>query len=206
MHRRLLQDDFRGVGEPLDDNTIVTSTMRLSFEPQVQVPPNSATDVEYYQSYLINYPLELHYVTGFDTIAGFLKSAKAQASLLRSGLDFRQNKAHVVSYKLLDGQDGTILLRIGNLVSRDEGKAQSACVSLPGLIKCPVRSVQETSITTINNIQVLPPSQWTNVCIQPKQIRTFLVNCMARRPIWPKTYVWMDDSFKGASFSPDLHL
>eukprot|EP01122_Echinamoeba_exundans_P006391 TRINITY_DN1785_c0_g1_i2.p1 TRINITY_DN1785_c0_g1~~TRINITY_DN1785_c0_g1_i2.p1 ORF type:complete len:816 (+),score=182.94 TRINITY_DN1785_c0_g1_i2:502-2949(+) len=166
MHRRMLQDDGRGVDEALDDQDIVNPTVRVTLSP-----PTSAANDRYLASYTMNYPLQVFYATStVPKPAEFSKSYHASFSLLKTALP---PAVHIVSLKYLASGSNQLVLRIAHMAAAGEPWAVPQQIDLNMLFNFKVVRMVETTLTA--NQPAPNGAQSPQFTISPKQIRTFII-------------------------------
>jgi hypothetical protein len=159
MHRRLLQDDKRGVEEPLNDTSIIYPQMRLTLASN----PVQGTLARQHHIFELNYPLALYYSTANNYESRFLTNFAASRGL--------KHGAHVISSRMIHNNDRQILVRLLNIFAPADGSiASNIMVDLTNVFEGPICNINETSLTGMINIGKVSG----NITITPKDVRTFV--------------------------------
>lgn len=166
MHRRLLQDDGRGVDEALDDTDIVNPTVRVNLSPSASAPQD-----RYAAAYTLNYPLQVFYATSTVPKPNeFTKSYRATYSLLKAPLPAG---VHLLSLKYLTANSNQLILRLAHMAAAGEAWAVPQTIDLNALFNFKVTRLVETTLTA--NQPAPNGTQAPKFVISPKQIRTFIL-------------------------------
>jgi lysosomal alpha-mannosidase len=193
VHRRLLYDDHRGVGEPLNETEAVCTRMVLAVDPL-----DRAADRLRQQAELVNNPLQLYFAnqSALSALsAGLIDYAPLLRPLPRNLklLSLQTLEQHPL---MMASGSGPILLRLAHIYSSSDAShlAQPSSVDLNELfVDFKFCHIVETSLTAnqrLANVKRLvwqltdappstapPPAKLTNttIILHPMQIRTFLV-------------------------------
>jgi lysosomal alpha-mannosidase len=159
MHRRLLQDDKRGVEEPLNDTTIITTNQRLVFG--LGLKEGSASRLHH--ALELNFPLTILYSNAAKFEDSFFPSWNASLGL--------KHGMQVISARLINPSSRQILVRLANIFSAAEG-GQVIPVDLNQIFNAPMCNFQETSLT---GMIVYKDNASNLVDFAPKDIKTFLL-------------------------------
>lgn len=164
LHRSCLRDDSKGVEEVLNDTTIVYPYVFVNFETRDK------------SSY---YRHQLEYLKNFSPLVavGSATSISEWESYYRTSessliADLPRN-IHLLSFKALNGHSSTNILRLAHIFEADEDEDYSQSVTVDVTTLFADRSVSSCVETTLSaNSQI-----GTNckVTLQPKEIRTFLI-------------------------------
>jgi len=157
IHRRLLQDDARGVEEPLNDTTIIVANHRLVFGANF----HQGTAFRHHHSLELNFPLAFYFsnASNYET---FYRTSFNASYGMKHGI-------HIISTRLIDQASNRILVRIANMFSTFEN-GQLIVVDLTQVFRSSICSIVETSATGM-----WPRGRITSpVSFAPKQIRTFI--------------------------------
>jgi len=164
IHRRLLADDSRGVGEPLNETDGITpypNPVRLgtglhvtgSFYLLLDNPSNGVTHTRALQSRLFM-PLVMAFTpmaAGQNAVTQWIQTHKVQTSFLKQDLPINVD---VMTLQILDG--GSHLLRLSHqfAVGEDPNLSQPVTVDLSGLFSSITpNNVQEVSLTANQPVQ-----------------------------------------------------
>lgn len=165
LHRRLLQDDSRGLDQALNDTSIVTLNQRFVFASDIY----TGTTLRYHYALETNYPLALFYSpVGGDAYNSKFTSAFNASHELPKGIQ---------SFSRLLGSDSRkLLIRYAYQYSYNSGfgpVSLDLSLALGPLAATKICSVQETNLSGTTTIgSPLPPR--TSITIYPKEFRTFV--------------------------------
>jgi alpha-mannosidase len=137
IHRRLLQDDGRGVGEALDDTDIVHPVLRVSFDS-----PNVSAQVRHQQAYQLNYPPTVYYATTpnhMNWIQTYVTDYSAMVDLPPA--------IHLLSLKFV-GAGTKVILRLAHLHAVGESLGQPVSFDLTQTFTgFKIQTIQPVSLT-----------------------------------------------------------
>jgi len=191
LHRRILHDDFRGVGEPLNESTIIKTTKNLI----INTLPLSDTQLRT-RSILLNHPVVIAF--------GPLQQGEAFPNPSGSALtaSFPLN-VHLQS--LETQSNGLVLLRLHHPYAADEPSdlAQPVTVDLDELFAIVQPSLwsetQLTGVMPLNQVQRLKwnvnaqetgnleskpiPDDDFTVTLNPMETRTFMVQMLPKNRV-----------------------
>jgi len=201
VHRRLLVDDGRGVGEPLNESTIIRTTQQLS----VDTIKNSAEQIRKH-ILLKNHPVQLAFGPAQSSQKSWTNNYKTSFSPLKTALPYN---LHLLSFDFQpyswNGETFDAILRLHNIYAIDES-AEPVSVDIMNLFsELQVRSVVELGLTATVDLDEIHRLQWNTeqvedssaaaaaaarmmgkklldfnftVVLQPLQIRTFQVTML----------------------------
>eukprot|EP01119_Soliformovum_irregulare_P005383 TRINITY_DN1714_c0_g1_i1.p1 TRINITY_DN1714_c0_g1~~TRINITY_DN1714_c0_g1_i1.p1 ORF type:complete len:977 (+),score=300.90 TRINITY_DN1714_c0_g1_i1:52-2982(+) len=119
LHRRLLYDDGRGVGEPLNESNIVRTTERIMFDPIA-----NASRKFRHEMASLNQPPVLMFAN-VASVSQYTRDNAVSFSAMKAGLPAN---VELITFKMLN--TGQILLRLQNVFAVGEDKEMSASVSV----------------------------------------------------------------------------
>lgn len=161
MHRRLLQDDDRGVDEALNDTSIITPSQRWLF-----YPPGTSETSRHRDHHIeeLNYPLGIYYTQMSNYEATYVTWFE-QALPLPSGI-------HVLHTRLISATSPQVLVSITNVYTpEDKGNDYYINVDPTTMFGTPVCNVVQTSLT---GMHVIGPVNGP-VPVYVKHIVTFII-------------------------------
>ena len=181
IHRRLLVDDSRGVGEPLNETTIIQTRHRLVIGPRSTLP------AAYRRLALLN---------NFTPLAMFWGSSAPQLGSFSPLSSPLPPNVHIQN--LRSTLSGDVVLRLFNPFSSEEDSS-TASVNLTAVFGgVTIQQIDEVSLTTVLRPEEMTRLEWTTsssvdgvighqapvtrtkdgaitVTLAPMQVRTFLV-------------------------------
>lgn len=165
LHRRLLQDDQRGLDEALNDTSIVTMNQRFVFASDIY----SGTTMRYHYALETNYPLTLFFSPiGGNTYNSQFTSAFNASHELPKGI---QSFARV-----LNTESRKILVRYAYQYTYSDGYGPVSLdlsLAFGPLAGGKLCGVQETNLSGV--ITYGPPMPFrSSITIYPKEFRTFV--------------------------------
>jgi len=192
LHRRLLHDDYRGVGEPLNETEAVRTVHRVTFGASNEGGRNLRT-----MAYHINNPPTLFFASSFNGDANaWFTSYEATYEPLTASLP---PNVHVLNLRTLS-ESGEVLVRLQHIYATDEDSSLSrpAQVNLATLFKnLKLVSIKEMSLSGNQLKTNVKRLQWKTgsassaitgqhsggtisadlpvVDLRPMEIRTFIV-------------------------------
>ena len=189
VHRRITQDDGRGVGEPLSEpgldgnGLIVTGTHVLHL-----VPIDYAADAARITASILYTPLHQSYAPLSGTISDYLNGHETEMSFLKTNLP--------LSVDLITAQvyGKGVLLRFAHSFGAGESARYSTPVSidLASLFTTTITDAEEVTLSAALPISAKKPLQWnttsadsqitkrvelkgTQFTISPAEVRTFII-------------------------------
>ena len=182
IHRRVMQDDRRGVGEPLNDTDSISVHQWAMLQP---IPVSEQYRVQLAQR--LNFPLRALYTT--------VPSGNQWLSHYRPGFTPVQDgvlppQLHLLHFQVYNGTAGTqtnppIVIRLQHVyeAGRDPVMGKPATVDLAKLLgpTMRVQSVQERVLSANIAVDQCPggismePTSGTTVTLQPGEIRTWFI-------------------------------
>ena len=190
VHRRMTQDDGRGVGEPLSEpgldgkGLIITGTHVVHL-----VPIGYAADAARITASVLYSPLHQSYAPISGSVSDYLSGHRTDVSFLKTALPVNVDliSAHVY--------DGRVLIRLAHLYGTGESAryATAVDVDLANLFTVSVTAADEVTLSAALPISAKKPYSWnttsaeqppvsarsplrgTQVTIKPAEVRTFLV-------------------------------
>lgn len=171
LHRRLLQDDARGLDQALNDTSIVTMSQRFVFASDIY----TGTTLRWHYALETNYPLALFYspIGGYAYNSKFTSAFNASHELPKGIQSFS---------RLLNSNSGKILMRYAYQYSYTSGFSPvnlDLSLAFGPLAGAKICSVQETNLSGTTTIgSPLPPR--TSITIYPKEFRTFVYTPCAK--------------------------
>lgn len=165
LHRRLLQDDKRGLEQALNDTTTVFLNHRLLFAKDLSY----GTTQRYHYALETNFPLSLYYSTAPNYMQTYTTSFNASKSLPHGIQCFMR----LVDPDATSSNPGRVLVRYAYQYSYRDAAAPLPLVLSLAFGSAKMCSVQETTLTGTKPIGA-PLSFTSSITMNPKQIRTFL--------------------------------
>jgi hypothetical protein len=171
IHRRTSYDDARGVDEPLDDDTVLKSNLRVFVDQSSE----EASRHRHLHSYLVNFPLEVYQLpSNFDQ--PFLKSF---SPLKR---DF-PNNVNVMTFSQSSKDSKNVLLRLNHLYELNEHKefSKPAIFDLKDHFKSTITSVRGKSLRNLDdrnifNLIQLDGQLSTKIHLDSIEMKAFEIN------------------------------
>jgi len=166
VHRRLLQDDRRGVGEPLNETDGITpypNPVRLgsgmhitgSFFLLLDGPSNALSHVRALQSRLFH-PLVVAFTptaTGAASVKQWIQTHNVQKSFLSQDLPLNLD---LMTLQIVDGGDHLLRLSHQFGVGEDPVLSQPATIDLSTIFSgLTFSNIQEVSLTANQNVQAI---------------------------------------------------
>ena len=191
LHRRMTQDDGRGVGEPLSEpgldgqGLIITGSTVVHFSPVAEAAQHARfTGVELYS------PLHQSYAVLDGSVPDYLSGHLSNATFLKTDLP--------MNVELMSAQvwrDGQVLIRLAHQFGAGESATYSTpvTVDLATLFVVPVTAAQELTLSAALVKGSRTPYSWnttmaaqprafpysplkdTTVTIAPMEVRTFAI-------------------------------
>ena len=193
LHRRLLYDDHKGVGEPLNETDAIRTLHRVSLADYA-----SASVVQRTQAQLLNNPLLLQFVASSSPLSAAISSWNAQFSDSFSPLS-GSLPPNVELLSLQTLASGLTIFRLHHLYAVGENPvySQPVSVDLSKLFTSPfvILAIEETQLTAVRPLSQIKRAQWNSlqgvvptqpqispvniqqltVTLNPMQTRTFLI-------------------------------
>lgn len=147
LHRRLLYDDNQGVGEALNESTIVRSISYASFSPA----GNETCFWQRSETVLLNHPLQLFFTPMTMSLNDWLAAYESHYEALTSPLP---PDVHLITFYAFNLT--TVLIRVGNILAVDEGSStQQIDLNSLAPIGSKWTSIRETTLTANANVGLL---------------------------------------------------
>lgn len=156
LHRRLLQDDARGLDEAMNDTSTINPKLRISF--CLGMSGSEVSKKTYNATYGLNYPLEPFYYIGPNQYSGPSSYAPFEASTLPEGL-------HVSHFREFGIKQA--LISINALWTSNGAISYDASQLAPGIF-CHYRRTTLTGMRTIERSSV--------ATYRPGDIHTFIAS------------------------------
>jgi lysosomal alpha-mannosidase len=159
LHRRLLYDDFRGVGEPLNETNGIRTLHHLHFAEIEQSSRLQRTD-----ALLLNNPIQFFFASPQKSAQSWLSSHKPIWSPLSAPLPLN---AHVLTLKpLSSGNKAQMLLSLNHpyAIGEDSILSQNVTVDLATMFEqVTIDSIEEMSLTGNQPLKDIHRLQWNTV-------------------------------------------
>jgi len=167
LHRRLLKDDGRGVGEPLNDSTIVTPKLWLVIDDNIL----TSTRLHRHLSNILQFPLIP--VIGLTTPNNWNSIFKTSYSAINVS-ELPEN-VHLLTFenRKIQGKIVTVIRLIHMYEAREHELSKNATVHLDKLF--PHFKIYAINETTLTLHTVLNSTGNKEITLNPMQIRTFTV-------------------------------
>jgi alpha-mannosidase II len=176
LERRLMQDDNRGLGQPLKDNLLTRSLFRLLVEPVKGNPPLST----------IAYPSLLAHMSSMDVLHPLqvfvAKETMPSEALVKQGVNLAPPlpcDLHLVTlrthHQLSGSQTALVLHRKGFSCFHGNNvdcKLKEGKVHLGDFLGVEVKKASKTSLTMMDSLEVLSDF---NIQVEPMELQTFSV-------------------------------
>eukprot|EP01121_Diplochlamys_sp_Union-15-3_P011954 TRINITY_DN3519_c0_g1_i4.p1 TRINITY_DN3519_c0_g1~~TRINITY_DN3519_c0_g1_i4.p1 ORF type:complete len:964 (+),score=220.79 TRINITY_DN3519_c0_g1_i4:163-2892(+) len=186
VHRRLLVDDGRGVGEPLDETTQIYATDRILFDTIPNAAKGYRTQAQF-QANPVNF-----FFGGATTVSDWSKYVLANSFISQP---LPENLYLQTLRPILYPQSSnSYILRFHHLyaVGEDAKLSQPVTLNVQNLFSKKITSIEETNLTGVTPISQVKRMQWKtdsedtksekakvegpfDITINPMDIRTFIV-------------------------------
>lgn len=165
LHRRLLQDDDRGLDQALNDTSIVTLHQRFVFASDIV----TGTTLRYHYALETNYPLALFYspIGGTSYTSQFTSAFNASYELPKGIQSF---------VRAMDSNSGKILVRYAYQYAYADGYGPVSLdlsLALGPLASAKICGIQETHLSGTTTAGPPLPAR-SSITIYPKEFRTFV--------------------------------
>jgi len=165
LFRRTLKDDYRGVDEPLNETTPISTRQLLFFDPSSQAAKNH----RHHEQTFAN-PLNIFFAKA-NSISSWVSQYKTQYSLLTQ--PFPRN-LQLASVKNLQFSSSEIIVRLNHFyaVGEDADLSKPVQIDLATIFKeFDVISVTETTLSANRKLSDLHRKQWkTNTDFNDKPV------------------------------------
>eukprot|EP01119_Soliformovum_irregulare_P015649 TRINITY_DN4429_c0_g1_i8.p1 TRINITY_DN4429_c0_g1~~TRINITY_DN4429_c0_g1_i8.p1 ORF type:complete len:877 (-),score=245.06 TRINITY_DN4429_c0_g1_i8:14-2644(-) len=171
LHRRLLHDDKKGVGEPLNESNIVRTTQRIIFDPIVNASRRYRSEMA-----SLNQPPVLLFANA-GSVSKYIRENVVTFSAMDAKLP---ENVDLLTFKMLN--TGQVLLRLQNIfaVGEDEELSKSVSLDLNSLFPAlQIEQVTEVSLSANQPIQEMHRLKWKvaeskSESKEPKEFQTIL--------------------------------